>query len=204
MVWTWWKQWGYCLDQMQGCYLGRLEKRATTPQHHRLFPSPGLPGIWSDLKCLQCAEMLTDYQLNLPHLTKNRKNMEKRNKNRCISEEKCPINLCVCEWWFAFSSSSSRCFAYFYCLLVCMSRVWMNHLYVTKDDDTSDHLTDGNTDTYWETDGGVGTHWIKLTMKPGTIIRYMIIYAESFLTVAFSAGNKWFKFFVYLKFLNIV
>jgi len=64
-------------------------------------------------------------------------------------------------------------------LLVFMSCVWMNNLCVMKDDDTSDHLTDGNTDTYWETDGGVGTHWIKLTMKPGTIIRYMIIYAES-------------------------
>jgi len=47
----------------------------------------------------------------------------------------------------------------------------VNCLYVTKDDDTSDNLTDGNPDTFWETDGGVGTHWIKLNMKPTTIIR---------------------------------
>ena len=47
----------------------------------------------------------------------------------------------------------------------------MNRLCVTKDDNGSEHLTDGKQDTYWETDGGVGRHWIKLTMKPGTIIR---------------------------------
>ena len=53
-----------------------------------------------------------------------------------------------------------------------------------KDDDTSDHLTDGNPDTFWETDGGVGTHWIKLTMKPGTIIRCVGVRVELFLPVA--------------------
>ena len=62
---------------------------------------------------------------------------------------------------------------------------------VTKDEDTSDHLTDGNPDTYWETDGGVGSHWIKLTMKPGTIIRYvLVICVESvFIVALFLAMN---------------
>jgi len=45
---------------------------------------------------------------------------------------------------------------------------------MTQDHDNSDHLTDGNPNTFWETDGGIGMHWIKLTMKPGTIIRFVV------------------------------
>jgi len=45
---------------------------------------------------------------------------------------------------------------------------------MTQDEDNSDHLTDGNPNTFWETDGGIGMHWIKLTMKPGTIIRFVV------------------------------
>ena len=48
-------------------------------------------------------------------------------------------------------------------------------MYVTKDEDNSDNLTDGNPDTYWETDGGVGMHWIKINMKPATVIRYVCL-----------------------------
>ncbi|TFJ95147.1 ribulose-phosphate 3-epimerase [Platysternon megacephalum] len=32
-------------------------------------------------------------------------------------------------------------------------------------------LTDGNADTYWESDGSQGQHWVRLTMKKGTIVK---------------------------------
>ncbi|KAK3091187.1 hypothetical protein FSP39_017814 [Pinctada imbricata] len=39
------------------------------------------------------------------------------------------------------------------------------------DDDTGPQcLTDSDTDTYWESDGSQGNHWIRLKMKKGTII----------------------------------
>lgn len=33
-------------------------------------------------------------------------------------------------------------------------------------------LTDGDTETYWESDGMQGQHWIRLHMKRGTVVRY--------------------------------
>lgn len=32
-------------------------------------------------------------------------------------------------------------------------------------------LTDGSLDTYWESSGRSGSHWVRLTIKKGTIIR---------------------------------
>lgn len=40
-----------------------------------------------------------------------------------------------------------------------------------QDEDGPENLTDGNPDTYWETDGTQGQHWIRLSMKKGTIIK---------------------------------
>lgn len=40
-----------------------------------------------------------------------------------------------------------------------------------KEEESKDALTDGDPDTYWETDGSQGRHWIKLLMRPGTVIR---------------------------------
>jgi len=65
------------------------------------------------------------------------------------------------------------------CLLSYKRELCVNDVFVcvTKDDDvdSTGNLTDGNPATYWETDGGVGSHWIKVTMKPGTIIRLVVI-----------------------------
>lgn len=33
-------------------------------------------------------------------------------------------------------------------------------------------LTDENTETYWESDGMQGQHWIRLHMKRGTVVKY--------------------------------
>ncbi|GFO48138.1 E3 ubiquitin-protein ligase hectd3 [Plakobranchus ocellatus] len=40
----------------------------------------------------------------------------------------------------------------------------------TGDGETA-NLTDGDPDTYWETDGSQGLHWIRLNMRKGTIIK---------------------------------
>ena len=40
-----------------------------------------------------------------------------------------------------------------------------------QEEDSKDALTDGDPDTFWETDGRQGKHWIKLSMRAGTIIR---------------------------------
>lgn len=40
-----------------------------------------------------------------------------------------------------------------------------------QEEESKDALTDGDPDTYWETDGSQGRHWIKLSMRPGTVIR---------------------------------
>ncbi|KAK3585008.1 hypothetical protein CHS0354_024922 [Potamilus streckersoni] len=39
-------------------------------------------------------------------------------------------------------------------------------------------LTDGDPDTYWESDGSQGQHWIQLRMKKGTIIKKLQITVE--------------------------
>ena len=40
-----------------------------------------------------------------------------------------------------------------------------------QDDDGPLNLTDGDPDTYWESDGSQGQHWIQLRMKKGTVIK---------------------------------
>ena len=41
-----------------------------------------------------------------------------------------------------------------------------------QEDDSKEALTDGDPDTYWESDGSQSRHWIRLHMKTGTVIRY--------------------------------
>ncbi|RXN01366.1 hypothetical protein EOD39_7051 [Acipenser ruthenus] len=36
-------------------------------------------------------------------------------------------------------------------------------------------MTDGDTDTYWESDGAQGQHWIRLRMKKGTVLKKLIL-----------------------------
>ncbi|XP_066534011.1 E3 ubiquitin-protein ligase HECTD3 isoform X2 [Hoplias malabaricus] len=40
-------------------------------------------------------------------------------------------------------------------------------------------LTDGDTETYWESDGMQGQHWIRLHMKRGTVVNKLIITVDS-------------------------
>nr|DBA17736.1 TPA: hypothetical protein GDO54_016064 [Pyxicephalus adspersus] len=40
-------------------------------------------------------------------------------------------------------------------------------------------LTDGNHDTYWESDGSHGQHWIQLNMKEGTIVKKLLLTVDS-------------------------
>ncbi|ELU04919.1 hypothetical protein CAPTEDRAFT_168000 [Capitella teleta] len=38
-----------------------------------------------------------------------------------------------------------------------------------------DNLTDGSSDTYWESDGNQGLHWVRLKMKKGTTIKKLVV-----------------------------
>ncbi|XP_060940191.1 E3 ubiquitin-protein ligase HECTD3-like [Limanda limanda] len=40
-------------------------------------------------------------------------------------------------------------------------------------------LTDGDTETYWESDGSQGQHWIRLHMKRGTVVNKLILNVNS-------------------------
>ncbi|KAG2461844.1 HECD3 ligase, partial [Polypterus senegalus] len=40
-------------------------------------------------------------------------------------------------------------------------------------------LTDGDNDTYWESDGAQGQHWIRLHMKKGTVVKKLILTVDS-------------------------
>ncbi|XP_033095652.1 E3 ubiquitin-protein ligase HECTD3-like [Anneissia japonica] len=45
----------------------------------------------------------------------------------------------------------------------------------TCEEDDASCLTDGDTSTYWESDGSQGQHWMRLHMKKGTIIKRLYI-----------------------------
>ena len=40
-----------------------------------------------------------------------------------------------------------------------------------QEDEGVENLTDGDSETYWESDGHQGQHWIRLKMKKGTILK---------------------------------
>lgn len=42
--------------------------------------------------------------------------------------------------------------------------------FVQDDESGPSCLTDGLLDTYWESDGSQGNHWIRLKMKKGTVV----------------------------------
>jgi len=46
-----------------------------------------------------------------------------------------------------------------------------NEFYFQEEDEGPDNLTDGDPDTYWESDGNQGDHCITLTMKKSIIIK---------------------------------
>ncbi|XP_063795502.1 E3 ubiquitin-protein ligase HECTD3 [Pseudophryne corroboree] len=47
------------------------------------------------------------------------------------------------------------------------------------DDNNLSCLTDGYHDTYWESDGSHGQHWIQLHMKEGTIVKKLLLAVDS-------------------------
>ncbi|XP_074642491.1 E3 ubiquitin-protein ligase HECTD3-like [Tubulanus polymorphus] len=48
------------------------------------------------------------------------------------------------------------------------------------EDGVAENLTDGDGETFWESDGQQGNHWVRLQMKKGTIIKklYIVVDAE--------------------------
>lgn len=56
---------------------------------------------------------------------------------------------------------------------------YVESVQVSSEEDSKDALTDGDPDTYWETDGSQGRHWIKLSMRPGTVIRQLLITVDA-------------------------
>lgn len=68
----------------------------------------------------------------------------------------------ICEKWYLMIVVYS---------VVCTHR---NHFNICKQDDPSGGvscLTDGDTETYWESDGMQGQHWIRLHMKRGSVVK---------------------------------
>ena len=47
--------------------------------------------------------------------------------------------------------------------------VWL--IIYSQEDEGVENLTDGDLETYWESDGHQGQHWIRLKMKKGTILK---------------------------------
>jgi len=47
------------------------------------------------------------------------------------------------------------------------------------DDDDKENLLDGDPSSYWESDGNQGTHWVRLQMKAGVVIRKLIVSVDS-------------------------
>ncbi|NXT45797.1 HECD3 ligase, partial [Pluvianellus socialis] len=40
-------------------------------------------------------------------------------------------------------------------------------------------LTDSHADTYWESDGSQGQHWVRLNMKKGTIVKKLLLTVDT-------------------------
>lgn len=49
-------------------------------------------------------------------------------------------------------------------------------------------LTDGDTETYWESDGMQGQHWIRLQMKRGTVVKSVPVRQHSV------GDRRWFPY----------
>jgi len=56
-------------------------------------------------------------------------------------------------------------------------------LYYLQGDDDENNLIDGNPETFWESDGTNGEHWIRLKMKRGTIINRCLIFLHDIFTL---------------------
>lgn len=56
---------------------------------------------------------------------------------------------------------------------------YVESVQVSSEEESKDALTDGDPNTYWESDGSQGRHWIKLIMRPGTVIRQLLIGVDS-------------------------
>nr|KAG5697406.1 hypothetical protein BaRGS_008832 [Batillaria attramentaria] len=58
---------------------------------------------------------------------------------------------------------------------VMRDKTWSLEHDESLDEDGPLNLTDGDPDTYWESDGSQGQHWIQLRMKKGTVIKKLCI-----------------------------
>jgi len=47
------------------------------------------------------------------------------------------------------------------------------------DEDDKENLLDGDPNSYWESDGNQGAHWVRLQMKTGVVIRKMLVSVDS-------------------------
>lgn len=56
---------------------------------------------------------------------------------------------------------------------------YVESVQVSSEEESKDALTDGDPETYWETDGSQGRHWIKLSMRPGTVIRQLFVTVDA-------------------------
>uniref|UniRef100_A0A673TQY3 HECT domain E3 ubiquitin protein ligase 3 n=1 Tax=Suricata suricatta TaxID=37032 RepID=A0A673TQY3_SURSU len=50
---------------------------------------------------------------------------------------------------------------------------------LTKEEFNVSCLTDSNADTYWESDGSQCQHWVRLTMKKGTIVKKLLLTVDT-------------------------
>ncbi|XP_062437000.1 E3 ubiquitin-protein ligase HECTD3-like isoform X1 [Rhea pennata] len=58
----------------------------------------------------------------------------------------------------------------------------INSLEVSSEVFNASHLTDGRTDTFWESDGPLGEQWVRLNMKKGSVVKKLWLVLASQVT----------------------
>jgi len=58
--------------------------------------------------------------------------------------------------------------------------------WLQEEDRGAESLTDNDPDTFWESDGSQGNHWIRMQMKSETVIKYVNTCIQS---VSWSVGQ---------------
>jgi len=56
---------------------------------------------------------------------------------------------------------------------------WWEKIEVSSNPQKKERLVDNDTATYWESSGRSGTHWVRLYMKKGLVVRRMAIDVNS-------------------------
>lgn len=68
---------------------------------------------------------------------------------------------------------------------ICSKVAFFSKSFPKQDEESAACLTDGDSSTYWESDGRQGQHWIRLTMRKGVIVKW-VRFSDNLQCVPFS------------------